>query len=434
MTSSRSQPAFGAPHQTVFTLCPNALMTLAILLSLLFVFQLKSLSALAFLAFGLTLALRRPQSLLVEIRDRLWIYSIPVWCLLTVLWSEHPSLSLRYSVQLGLTFLIAITIASRLSPQNFIKIAFVAWALAALASILIGRVRGDGMGWLGIYGSKNAFAATMSIFVFLSFALMLDRALPRFWRLAGMAATPVAIVLLMLAQGAGALISTLFALTVPLLLAFGGRFTLMQKTVMAGFLMLLGLLVAVTVAGFHDEIFALVLQTTGKDVTLTGRTDLWAGALEEITKNPLFGQGYQAVWVEGNPVAERYWKEFGIATKQGFHFHNNYLSNAVEIGIVGVVLQSAAFFGAIWTVLQWAIRRPGAANLFFIGFLVQTLMLSMVEVLFFGQFSSAAILILCALVYGLRAADDQLASDALRGRAFADSARRRSMVRPGANG
>ncbi len=402
------RPAFtarpgGVGFRHEVNLCPNTLLTLGILLSLLFVFQLKSLSVVAFLIFGLVLALRRPQSLLVETRDRLWIYSIPAWCLLTTLWSNYPDLTLRYSIQLGLTFLIAITVASRLSPRAFVKTAFVAWALVALASILIGRVRSDGMGWVGIYGSKNAFASAMSVFVLLALALALDRGMTRRWRVSGLVALPVSFVLLLLAQGSGALISTVAAAGVPVLFAIGWRLSLLQKMLAAGFILLLGLLGMVAVIGFSDEIMAFVLTSTGKDVTLTGRTDLWAGAFEEIAKNPLFGQGYQAVWVVGNPVAEYFWEMFGVTTKQGFHFHNTYISNAVEIGIIGVVLQSLAFFGALWLNLFWAARQPSAANLFFVGMLMQVLILSMSEVQFFTQFMASAILILVALVYGLRA-------------------------------
>ena len=102
-------------------------------------------------------------------------------------------------------------------------------------------------------------------------------------------------------------------------------------------------------------------MSTGKDVTLTGRTDLWAVAFQEIAERPVLGTGFQAFWVQGNPLAEELWAMFGIDSRSGFHFHNTLLSNAVEIGIVGVALQAVVFFGGLGASLVWAIRSPSGA-------------------------------------------------------------------------
>ena len=85
-----------------------------------------------------------------------------------------------------------------------------------------------------------------------------------------------------------------------------------------------------------------------RNLSLTGRTDLWKIALQEIAARPILGAGFQAVWVPGNPLAEALWQEFGIETRTGFHFHNAYLSNAVEIGVTGAALQAALVFGALF--------------------------------------------------------------------------------------
>lgn len=50
-----------------------------------------------------------------------------------------------------------------------------------------------------------------------------------------------------------------------------------------------------TLAGIDPmaELFA----ATGKDASLTGRTDLWAIATDLISQNPIGGYGYGAFWV-----------------------------------------------------------------------------------------------------------------------------------------
>jgi hypothetical protein len=98
-----------------------------------------------------------------------------------------------------------------------------------------------------------------------------------------------------------------------------------------------------------------ILAATGKDITLTGRTDLWRVGLEQIAERPWLGQGYQAFWQPGNPEAEHLWRAFGIESRTGFHFHNLYLSNAVEIGIPGAALQAVflSSSGSRRSALRW---------------------------------------------------------------------------------
>jgi exopolysaccharide production protein ExoQ len=150
---------------------------------------------------------------------------------------------------------------------------------------------------------------------------------------------------------------------------------------------------------YIDLISATFLEATGKDLSLTGRTDLWKIALDEIAARPILGAGYQAVWVPGNALAESLWQEFGIETRTGFHFHNAYLSNAVEIGVTGAALQAILVFGALFGSLAWVIRDFRAETLFLSLFMVRQITLSMIEVPFFLQFDIGTILTVAAIVY-----------------------------------
>ncbi len=397
MTSARAR--------RVITISPSAVAATGIMLSLLFVFQLGSLSALAFLVFGTLLVVLRPNVVLDETARYGWIYLLPIWCVLTMFWSAYPALSLRYGVQLGLTAIFAVTMASRLSPAILVRLIWLTFAAAATASLLFGQVRGDGMGWLGIYGSKNAFAMAMSIFLLASFSFVLDRRAGRMVRLLGLGGTATAFVLVLLAQSTGALVASVFAVMGGTTLTLMHRFSPSQRVVAA----LVGGLTLVFFTllyfGAREEIEAFVLATTGKDATLTGRTDLWVVALQQWSRHPLIGQGYQAFWVPGNPMAEQLWDDFGIAAKIGFNFHNTWLSNVVEIGFIGVALQMIVFGTALVLCLRWAIWHPCAESLFFVVFMMRQALLSMLEVVAFSQFDMASLLAICAAVYGLRARD-----------------------------
>jgi exopolysaccharide production protein ExoQ len=390
------------PNERMVLFCPNVALAFVCMLSLTLAPLLDAVAVLFFLAAGIILLLRRPDEAVREHARFWWVHAIPLWCIATTFWSNHPNLSLRHGVQLWLTFLIAITLASRLSPFNMLRVIFAAFAIACLVSIPVNEVRPDGS-WVGLFGSKNAFAGAASIFVLASTALLIDRKAGLVWRVISSVCALLGIFLLWMAQSAGSLVTTAAAVFVGLGFAFLRPLLPHQRAIIVTILMLSGATLAVGIFANLNGLSALVLDLANKDATLTGRTELWEIALSEIRRHPLLGQGYQAFWVHGNPVAEDIWMMFFIESRSGFNFHNTYISNAVEIGIVGVVLQAAIFLAAFGLCLAWALKHPRAESIFFSVLLLRQLILSFGEVVVYFQFDVVTVLSVVALVFSVRA-------------------------------
>ena len=336
-----------AERVAVVRICPNATLSGLVLLSLLFTVRFGTLAALAFLMVSMALIVRSPRESAADL-IRFWpVLLVPAWCLLTWFWSNYPSVTLRYGIQLALTFVVAIIMASRLSPRNFIRTAFTAYAIAALCSLAFGRIRSDGLGWLGIFGSKNELSYMMSTLVLLGLAFVLNRRSSGPERLAGAAGLLIGLFLLVMGKSSGALVSTILVVAIGGGLVLSRYFPSGARFLLAALILLGAGACALIAWEFRAELAALFLATTGKDVTLTGRTDLWAVAFDEIARHPVVGQGFQAFWVRGNPAAESLWAEFGIPNKSGFHFHNTWISNTVEIGGAGLLIQAAAFLATL---------------------------------------------------------------------------------------
>ncbi len=382
----------------VIELSPTAMLAGLALFGLIFVALIGPLGALLFLAAGMGLIVRRPDLIGAELRHYGMICALPVFCAASVLWSVHPEISLRYAVQLGVTFAIAIAIANRVPPATFLRILIVLYALAAVASLGIGQIRVDGA-WLGVFGSKNAFAAAMGVFVLLCLAVGLDPAQGGARRLLALAGLMLGALLLVLAKSAGALVITGLTATAAPVFYLAARLLPLQRVVLALLVLLLGALAMILLYALRDMIFAQFLDLTGKDVTLTGRTDLWNAAFLLIAERPLLGLGYQAFWVEGSAEAEELWAMFGIEARAGFNFHNTYISNAVEIGLIGVAIQAALIFGALGYALRCAVRAPSAVTVFFATFMLQLVLQSAVEVVAFFQFNLRSVIIVAVLIY-----------------------------------
>lgn len=408
MSDTRTQlPGHGID---VITVEPDVIFAVLALCGLIFVPVLGSIGALMFLASGCALLARRLQ-IQISLCLRYWyIFTLPAFCLLSTIWSEYPAETFRFSIQLTATVAIAVTIAASMSARVFSRALFGLYSLAMLASVLFGDVRNDTGAWLGIYGSKNALAGAAATYVIICVAQTLDSFASYRYRLLAVLGAMVGLMLLLLAQSVSALIIVPPSLAMLLCLQVLYRLSFLQRVVTIIFAILTIAFLIILAMTYSDVLLSLLLETTGKDVTLTGRTDLWRIALELIAERPLFGMGYQAFWVQGHSPAEILWYTFGIDGRSGFNFHNTYLSNAVEIGIFGILLQIVVLYGALITTGIWALRshRAEAALLFLL--VIMVVMVSFVEVPIFFQFSLRTVTIVCAFVFGLRGlATDQRA-------------------------
>ena len=356
------------------------------------------LAALTFMACaGLLMASNITQSL--DSIMRWWfVLLLPAYCMLTALWSLYPANSLRYGVQLAFTLVFAIVMTGRLSTRTLMRLMFAVYGVGVLASIGFGRT-GTGGAWLGVFGSKNAFAAHMAVFLLVAAAVAADRNSPLWLRLGGLVGALASGPLLVLAQSAGAMLMMAPCLAILLLTLLIDRLTGTQRLFLATMIVLgvaaLGLFVLV--AG--DALLAEILEGSGKDPTLTGRTDLWALGLSYIAERPLQGLGYRSFWVVGFGPAEQLWAMFGVPSGAGFNFHNTYISNAVEIGLIGLGLQIAIMYGGAILMAIYTFARPNAANALLLSLQVLMILRSFIEVEVFFEFSIRSIMGVATLIY-----------------------------------
>lgn len=75
-----------------------------------------------------------------------------------------------------------------------------------------------------------------------------------------------------------------------------------------------------------------VLESLGKDPTLTGRTDIWTDVLAE-PNSALFGSGYQSFWL--GPVTGRLWIKYPFRPNQA---HNGYIETYLNGGWIALIL------------------------------------------------------------------------------------------------
>jgi exopolysaccharide production protein ExoQ len=82
------------------------------------------------------------------------------------------------------------------------------------------------------------------------------------------------------------------------------------------------------------------LAVLDRDVTLTGRTDLWPAVLEMIAKRPWLGYGYDAFWMGWEGESAQVWIILAGFGRNFFptHAHNGVLELWLNLGLLGVLV------------------------------------------------------------------------------------------------
>jgi O-antigen ligase len=88
---------------------------------------------------------------------------------------------------------------------------------------------------------------------------------------------------------------------------------------------------------------SMVLEASGRDATLTGRTGLWGTLLKEPI-NPIVGTGYTSFWL-GERLT-KYWTMY--PTSPPIQAHNGYLEVYLNLGLIGLFL----LIGVLWSGLR----------------------------------------------------------------------------------
>ncbi len=285
---------------------------------------------------------------------------LPVFYVLSCLWSDEFTISLSLGMQTLLATLTAVTIAQRTTNRQFLLIIFLAISFTCIGCILDGEVgpSAEGMVLIGYLGSKDAMGLMAYSGVMTSLAMMLDR--ERSFMMRGFAIL-MALVELRIA-------TSVHAATAIVCLGLGVSIFLLTYFVLARFTVARWIsyffisLMAMAFLVFASEFVQLFLEMSsshlGKDASLTGRTVLWEKGLALLGESPLIGHGYRAFWAGSSFDARHMLASMNIADGRGFHFHEQYLEVLVDTGILGFLVFLSTFVIFTKKILKSAIVQP----------------------------------------------------------------------------
>lgn len=290
-------------------------------------------------ALILALLLRRPRLLLRQIAKLPWLVLPGLLALLAIAstaWSLDPLLTLRRSLPFALAGLFGLWFAVRYSPARQLAIlrgAMIALALGTIAIVVLAPAvgldhsPGHTADWQGVFTQKNA-CGRMMVLATAAILFAPNRHMLRPSRLVTLALFAF---VLIRSGSRGAWMIEAALILLALLLTIAGHVGQRIRLVFAVAAPLASIALGVFLTlGFHQ-----IAPLLGRDLTLTGRTAIWAQVAHFLVQRPLLGYGYDAFWrgMQG--------PSFQVAAAVHFivaHAHNGFLEIALELGAAGILL------------------------------------------------------------------------------------------------
>jgi exopolysaccharide production protein ExoQ len=103
---------------------------------------------------------------------------------------------------------------------------------------------------------------------------------------------------------------------------------------------------------YYFDGISFALDLMDRDVTLTGRTEIWGVAFQAYQERPLFGYGYRSFWVDENPIIR-----YLFGPRMTGHGHNSYVDILVELGFLGSILCGICFSAMSITLCKFLFKK-----------------------------------------------------------------------------
>jgi exopolysaccharide production protein ExoQ len=322
---------------------------------------------------ALLILMRRPIKWSALIRSNQALTVLFLYMLLSITWSDVPDVSFKRWVRTlidALMALVVLTDRAGFAAETKVvgRVTFVSIALSAIF-IKYFRTLGtawDNFGyemWVGITTHKNELGQlAMTGGIYFVFELI------RNWRRRRIVVKVIylsyLVLILWILKGPtnhrsntaifGLIVGTALLLWCQLFqyrVASLRRYLFRAATV-GGLLLFVG-------AGLVRSLVAAGISASGRDLTLTGRTDLWADLLDIAAETPIFGVGYGSFWI-GN--THNLWERHLWGPTQG---HNGYIDVYLELGAVGLLVLAAVIIRGYLATLDRMTTNFGQGALHF---------------------------------------------------------------------
>lgn len=302
----------------------------------------------------------RWKKLFAAIAQNLLMAGLLVLVLCSFLWSAYPVNTLIESVRVVAASSFGLYFATRYTSREQLNMLSTVFTIVVCASVVFailpprfGIMGGIHAGaWRGVFVHKNHFGLIMAVSAMTFLMQWFDTKKKRFkWLI------PLSLFLLLLSKSTGALAVALVAIT---MLLFYYSYISLRLGLISLVPIALFLVTVITLGGmWFSSNLELVAATTGKDLTLTGRTVFWQILWDMVLQNPLVGYGYKGFWYGLNGPSR---DVIQIAMWTVPEAHNGFLEMALNLGLGGLGLFFLGYFLTLLRSVRWLHLKANALS------------------------------------------------------------------------
>ncbi|MFQ5823661.1 MAG: O-antigen ligase family protein [bacterium] len=319
-----------------------------------------------------------------------------IYTLMSCLWSPVPFISFKRWFQFLGFVLIGMAAISRPSGVTQI-VSVLLWITAAslvisLVVILIHPSKPFVMiegAWKGLYTHKNGLGAACAL-GFAAWLPALKQSLNKIVKRLALIIIIIALILLVGSRSVTALITSFAIFFVFLIISLqiptSAKLLFLPVPFMILYLYLMNFLTISPLEYF--------LAISGRDITLTGRTELWTLIVESIKEHPLLGIGYNGFWVGKAGLSTLFLYDLSWHQNQS---HNGYLDIINELGFIGFGLFIVVLGLSVKRGFQF-MKRNQVAGITFLLIIITLLVSNFAETTFCRQSSRGWIAFIIAFV------------------------------------
>ncbi|NMG06806.1 O-antigen ligase [Brasilonema sp. UFV-L1] len=333
----------------------------------------------------LLLIMKRWKSFVYVAQKDVWLWLLVGMALASILWTVAPDLTTRRGILLLGTTGFGVYLAARYSMREQLELlAWTFWLVILLSFVFAIALPSYGLmtfqeggahagAWRGVITHKNTLGRLMNVSTVVFLLLSVDNSGSQHkYRWVAWLGFALSGILIILSTSKTALVVFLtLIIMLPLYKALRGNYNQLIPSVIA-----VVLFVGSTATLLLDNL-PFIATALGKDLTLTGRTEIWEAMLDLIWKRPLLGYGFNAVWQSwDNDVTAYLWRILEWECPYG---HNGLMDLLAELGILGLIVFAISYITACIKGILWLRATKMVEGLFPLMYLTFLFMSNITE-------------------------------------------------------
>ena len=295
------------------------------------------------IVIGCIILARRKINWQMLVKNNMGLFLLLLYGGMSIVWSDYPVVSLKRWIKGFGNIIIVLIVITEYDPVEAIKVLYkrCTYILIPLSIVFIkyfstlGRIYNRWTGepqYTGVTTSKNELGMICFIFGIFFFWNLIEKFnksqifTSKKEILIEIIFFAMIIYLLKLSNSATSMLC--FALGIFILLAL--RINFIKRNInYIGLYIIISIFIFLMLEVSFD-ITQKIIYLAGRDITLTGRTEIWSEVIR-MTTNPILGTGYESFWLGSR--AQILWDKYYWHPNQS---HNGYIEIYINLGLLGL--------------------------------------------------------------------------------------------------